>query len=178
MKRIKYIKDLHNLSNDIKQTVKDCEKECKRISDYIATQDLLFVLGKEDTLSIAYEGALKIKELTYVNAQGYGGNSLRHGPYAVIKKGTPIIFVSPNNEHMTHMKNTMEEVYSRNAVPICITDYTGKIPKCDNIIKVKSNDSFSGILHNIPLQLIAYYTALKLGNTIDKPINLAKCVSV
>ena len=178
MKRKEYIKNLRQLPTQIKKTILNTEQICKKIAKYLVPKHDLFILGKESCESIAKEGALKIKEVSYINAQGYGGNSLRHGPYAIIKKGTPIIFITPNDEHVSHMKNTIQETHSRGADNICITDSNELIHKTKFTIRVEPNNTFKGLLHNIPMQLIAYYVAIEKGHSPDKIINLSKVVSV
>ena len=180
LKREYYINSLINLPSDIKKTLEMSIDESKNIAFYLKTQQNLFILGKGSLLSCAIEGALKIKEIGYIHAEAYGGNALRHGPYAIIENGTPIIFISPNDENFILMNNTIEEVKSRNAYPIIITDITETFISrhAKNKLIVSKNTIYNGILHNIPMQLISYYLALFKGNNPDMPKNLSKCVSV
>lgn len=178
MKRLKVLEDLHNLSNNIKSTIQNCENICKEISSYLhktLEKQTLFILGKGSLKSIAHEGSLKFKELTYINADGCNANSLRHGPYAVLKQGTPVIFLHTNEQCL---KSNMEEIYSRKADVLVITSEKDINVACKYVVHVEYNKSYMGILQNIPLQFLSYYTALLLDNNIDKPVNLAKCVSV
>lgn len=177
-KREHYIKALRQLPTDIKKTIEISDSISREISNYLINQEHLYILGKGTMLSVASEGSLKTKEIGYIHSESYGGNALRHGPYAVINNGTPIIFLNPDDENNTAMNNTVEEVKSRNAFAITISD-TEDISRHSNYnIVVPKNQIYKGILHNIPLQLIAYYMALNKGHDPDKPKNLSKCVSV
>jgi glucosamine--fructose-6-phosphate aminotransferase (isomerizing) len=179
-KREHYIKALRQLPTDIKKTIQITDNISKLIAEYLITQPDLFVLGKGSMISVAAEGALKTKEIGYIHSEAYGGNALRHGPYAIIEKGTPIIFLNPNDQNFALMNNTIEEVKSRGAYPIVISDITDSlaIRHAVNRIIVPRNRIYKGILHNIPMQLIAYYMALRKGHNPDMPKNLSKCVSV
>ena len=176
--RKKYIKNLRQLPMHIKKTIKNTEEHIKKLAEVLMKHDSIFILGKGSSKSIAQEGSLKIKEIGYIHAEGYGGNSLRHGPYALIKKDTPIIFVAPNDSHITHMKNTIEEVHSREAMPICITDCKDEMKHSRETIVVEANTTYKGILHVIPMQLLSYYISVLKGHNGDKPKNLSKTVSV
>jgi glucosamine--fructose-6-phosphate aminotransferase (isomerizing) len=174
-----YISSLRQLPSDIRKTIKNTHEITKEISKELIDHKSMFVLGKGNMISVANEGSLKTKEIGYIHAEAYGGNALRHGPYAIIEKNTPIIFVMPNDNNFSLMNNTVEEVKSRNAMPIIISDSNNSLSRHShcNII-VESNSVYNGILHNIPLQLIAYHMALQKGHNPDMPKNLSKCVSV
>jgi len=177
-KREHMIKSLRQLPSDIKKTICFSNETCQIVADYLISQKDLFVLGKGSMIPVASEGALKTKEIGYIHAEAYGGNALRHGPYAVIEKGTPIIFLNPNDSNQQLMNNTVEEVKSREAYPIMISDQDNISRHVVQQIIVPENNIYRGILHNIPMQLIAYYMAVKKGHNPDMPKNLSKCVSV
>lgn len=174
-----YIKSLRQLPTDIRKTIRNNMDIIKEISKELIEHKSMFVLGKGNMISVAEEGSLKTKEIGYIHAEAYGGNALRHGPYAIIEKNTPIIFVMPNDNNFSLMNNTVEEVKSREAMPIIISDSEHNLSRHStyNII-VESNPVYNGITYNIPLQLIAYYMALLKGHNPDMPKNLSKCVSV
>jgi glucosamine--fructose-6-phosphate aminotransferase (isomerizing) len=177
-KREHYIKALRQLPTDIKRTIQSSDETCKTIASYLILQKDLFVLGKGSMISVASEGALKTKEIGYIHSEAYGGNALRHGPYAVIENGTPIIFLNPNDQNFALMNNTVEEVKSRDAYPIVISDSQEISRHAMRKIIVPFNGIYKGILHNIPMQLIAYYMAIGKEHNPDMPKNLSKCVSV
>lgn len=184
-KREQYIKYLRQLPTDIKKTISVSESVCQSVADYLINQKDLFVLGKGNMMSVASEGALKTKEIGYIHSEAYGGNALRHGPYAIIENGTPIVFLNPFNpvnitsdNNFNLMNNTIEEVKSRDAVPIVISDTENVSRHSQYKIIIPNNEIYKGILHNIPMQLIAYFMAVKKGHNPDMPKNLSKCVSV
>jgi glucosamine--fructose-6-phosphate aminotransferase (isomerizing) len=177
-KREYYIKALRQLPADIKKTIAMADTMCRSIAEYLVNQIDMFVLGKGSMISVAEEGALKTKEIGYIHSEAYGGNALRHGPYAVIESGTPIVFISPNDNNFSLMNNTVEEVKSRDACPIMISDTSDVSRHATYKVLVADNKIYKGILHNIPMQLIAYYMAVKKGHNPDMPKNLSKCVSV
>lgn len=160
-------------------------EQCNLVADKLMDSEHLFVLGKGYAEPIAYEGALKIKEITYLHAEGYSGGALKHGPFALIEddKGkfgkTPIIMIILDDEHGGHMKTAAEEVRARGAYTIIITD---KPSFCENVaddlIQIPNNGPLTALLAVIPLQLIAYELALKRGINPDVPRNLAKAVTV
>jgi glutamine---fructose-6-phosphate transaminase (isomerizing) len=189
-RRKNYIKSLRRLSREIKHVTIQCKQISEEVSRSLVDQKSMFVLGKGSLIPVAEEGALKTKEIGYIHAEAYGGNALRHGPYALIEIGTPIFFLSPADSYLTTsilgeshfalMNNTIEEVKSREAMTIVITDVEQSTvtSKADHIIIVPSNPHYQGILLNIPMQLIAYYLSVLKGNDPDKPRHLSKCVSV
>ena len=177
-KRKKYITDLRLLHFDINKTIGICDDISDDILD-IFTQHIshsCFILGKGKSEAIAKEGALKIKELTYIHAEGYSTSSLKHGPFALLHDGFPVIMISPNNEYYVKNNNAYEEILSRHAKIIFITDYQ----ECDKInsIILPENKSYADLLCVIPLQMLAYKLSIKRGINPDMPQNLAKVVTV
>lgn len=174
-KRQQYIQDLHNLHMDIKKTIEMCKT---KIDDVVSlfNHHSCFLLGKGNGESIAREGALKIKEISYIHAEGYSTSSLKHGPFALLTKGFPVILIAPDNEHYTKSENAYEEIKSRHATIIFITDKEG-VEK-ENMIKIKKNESFQDFLSIIPLQILAYKLSLARDLNPDMPRNLAKVVTV
>ena len=177
-KRKIYITDLRLLHVDINKTIGICDDISDDILD-IFTQHIshsCFILGKGKSEAIAKEGALKIKELTYIHAEGYSTSSLKHGPFALLHDGFPVIMISPNNEYYVKNNNAYEEILSRNAKIIFITDYQ----ECDkiNAIILPENKSYADLLCVIPLQMLAYKLSIKRGINPDMPQNLAKVVTV
>ena len=150
---------------------------CEQVSEYLKDQTTCFVLGKGLASYIAYEGALKIKEIGYLHAEGYPGGSLKHGPFALIEKGTPIILVLLNDNDRSYMESTISEVQSRGAYTIVITNIDGYNNGNINI-QIPENGPLSALLSIVPLQLISYRLSLIKGINPDKPRNLAKTVTV
>ena len=173
-KRIRFINDLRKLNNDFKNSIEICETKKLLLKDFINVESL-FLLGKGQSRFIASEGALKIKEICYLHAEGYGGSALKHGPFALLDEKHPVILLSPNNKFYSKMMNAKEEILSRNAPVLIISN---KSSNYENEIILPTNNSFQDLLGIIPLQLAAYYCSISKGINCDQPKNLAKCVNV
>ena len=178
LKRKSYIKSLHQIPQDIKHLLNTCDSKCNNIASILVKEEHLFILGKNNYKPIAQEGSLKLKEIGYIHSEAYGMQSLRHGPYSLLEKGTPILFILPDDENFLNVCNIIEEVHSRHATIIVITNSTKEISHCTHRINVPTNSQLQCILLNIPIQLISYYMALEKGHNPDKPRNLAKVVTV
>lgn len=177
VKRSKIIKGLRRLPLDIKNTIMEIKNKCKNVANYLLNKNSVFVLGKGVCESVAKEGALKIKEIGYIHAEGYSSSSLKHGPYSLIDPGTPIIILSPDDKHFVRNNIIIEETTSRGAYVIGISDK--KLNNdCDITIQIPHNEIFSGLLSVIPLQLVAYYLAVLKDHSPDFPKNLSKTISV
>jgi len=177
-KRKFYIKNLRQLPIQILATIQNSEENSKKIADFLFTQQQCFILGKGQMVSIAEEGALKIKEIGYLNTQGMPLLMMRHGCYAIIEQDTPVIFINPNDSNYIFVNNTIEEVVSRDGLSISISDTEDVSKHAKHKIVVPENEIYKGILHVIPLQLIAYYLAVKKGHNPDIPKGLSKTLSV
>ena len=139
-------------------------------------------LGRGFSFPIALEGALKLKELAYVHAEGYPAGEMKHGPLALIEDGMPVVVIAPRDEDYKKTMSNMQEVIARGAKVLLITNKSTDEIFSENIwqkIEVENtDDDLLPFLITIPLQKLAYYTALKKGYDIDKPRNLAKSVTV
>jgi glucosamine--fructose-6-phosphate aminotransferase (isomerizing) len=177
LQRQQVIKDIHNLSMDIKRTLMQHEN-IKKFVDYFKDQSSLFLLGKGPGEAIAKEGALKIKEVSYIHAEGYSTSSLKHGPFALLKKDFPVILLCGDDEYLSKNINAYEEINSRNANVIKIISSHSHSDSNEKNIIVPHNSSFSYLLMVIVLQLLSYETAISKNINPDKPRNLAKVVTV
>lgn len=177
-KRAKMICDLHNLSNDIQITLDKCSNKVADIASKFKANNM-FILGKGTDEFIAKEGALKIKEITYIHSEGYSSSSLKHGPFALLDEKFPVIILNLDQNHSTKTMNCYQEVSSRNSPIIFITNdvniFDENINEC---IIIPENKSYSSLLGIIPIQLFAYYLSINRGIDPDKPKNLAKVVTV
>ncbi len=158
--------------------------QCRRVAGQLQEKNNLFVLGKGYAEPIAHEGALKIKEVSYIHAEGYSGGALKHGPFALIegtegREGrTPVICVILDDEHASHMRTAAEEVKARGAHVIVITDKPKLAQGIDNDpIVIPNNGPLTALIASLPLQFIAYELALMKGVNPDVPRNLAKAVT-
>lgn len=154
--------------------------QCRKISSDLISSEHLFILGKGLSHSIALEGALKIKEISYIHAEGFSGGALKHGPFALIDLNvrTPVILIVLDDQHFNFMCTAVEEVKARGASTIVITNSHKFKSKVDHIILIPSNDILTPLMAVVPLQLIAYELALLKNIDPDKPRNLAKAVTV
>jgi glucosamine--fructose-6-phosphate aminotransferase (isomerizing) len=177
-KRTKMIQDLHNLSNDIKTTLDECNNKILNIVSKFKSNNM-FILGKGTDEYIAKEGALKVKEISYIHSEGYSSSSLKHGPFALLDENFPVMILNLNENYSSKIMNCYEEVLSRNSPIIFITNDNSvcDIIKCDSIL-IPENKSYSSLLGIIPIQLFAYYLSISKGINPDKPKNLAKVVTV
>ena len=178
-KRAKMICDLHNLSNDIKMTLDNCKEPIKKVANKIIKNNM-FLLGKGSDEYIAKEGSLKIKEISYIHAEGYSSSSLKHGPFALLDENFHVIILNLDQQHKTKTLNCYQEVASRNSPITLITNditISNEIIS-DDIIYVPENKTYASLLGIIPIQLLAYHLSINRGINPDKPKNLAKVVTV
>jgi len=175
-KREKYISDLKKLYIDIETTIKLTDKNIDQYTNMFIDKSSLFILGKSKSEFIAKEGALKIKEISYIHAEGYSSSSLKHGPFALLGKDFPVILLGPKNHYYYKSLNVYEEIKSRNANILFITDDVNCKKK--NKLIIPSNNTYIDLLCVIPLQLIAYKLSIHKGINPDMPRNLAKVVTV
>ena len=175
------IKNLLSLSNLCKKTLLIDSKIQKTSKAFIEAKGSMF-LGRGYSFPIALEGALKLKELAYVHAEGYPAGEMKHGPLALIEEGMPVVVLAPRDEYYKKTVSNMQEVISRGAKVLLITNKSKNEVQSENIwetIEVENlSEDLLPFLTTIPLQKLAYYSALQKGYDIDKPRNLAKSVTV
>ncbi len=175
------IKDLLTLSNAAKKTLL-IEDKISNAGKVFANSKGCMFLGRGFSFPIALEGALKLKELAYVHAEGYPAGEMKHGPLALIEEGMPVVVLAPRDEHYKKTVSNMQEVIARGAKVLLITNKSKNEVQSENIwesIEVENvTDELLPFLTTIPLQKLAYYSALNKGYDIDKPRNLAKSVTV
>ena len=175
------LKNLLKLSNSAKKTLK-VDQKILNIAKVFADAKGSMFLGRGYSFPIALEGALKLKELAYVHAEGYPAGEMKHGPLALIEEGMPVVVLAPRDKHYKKTISNMQEVIARGAKVLLITNKNKDEITSENIwekIEVDSLDEdLMPFLMTIPLQKLAFYSALKKGYDIDKPRNLAKSVTV
>ena len=175
------IKDLKELPKLIEKTLL-IDNEIQAISSTFNDAKGSMFLGRGFSYPIALEGALKLKELSYVHAEGYPAGEMKHGPLALIEEGMPVVVLAPRDSYYKKTISNMQEVVARGAKVLLITNKSKDEVISENIwetIEVENtNDDLLPFLLTIPLQKLAYYSALKKGYDIDKPRNLAKSVTV
>jgi len=175
------IKDLKILPKLVEETLLT-ENKIQTVSGTFTDAKGSMFLGRGFSYPIALEGALKLKELAYVHAEGYPAGEMKHGPLALIEDGMPVVVLAPKDKYYPKTISNMQEVIARGAKVLLITNKSKDDVVSENIwetIEVENaNDDLLPFLLTIPLQKLAYYAALKKGYDIDKPRNLAKSVTV
>jgi glucosamine--fructose-6-phosphate aminotransferase (isomerizing) len=175
------IKELRNLPKLVEQTLL-LDNEIQSLSSTFNEAKGSMFLGRGFSYPIALEGALKLKELSYVHAEGYPAGEMKHGPLALIEEGMPVVVLAPRDNYYKKTISNMQEVIARGARVLLITNKSKDEISSENVwekIEVENtNDDLLPFLLTIPLQKLAYYSALKMGYDIDKPRNLAKSVTV
>ncbi len=175
------VNDLEKIHSDV-SLILEKKKIIEELADDFTDIKGSIFLGRGLSYPIALEGALKFKELTYLHADGYPAGEMKHGPLALIENGMPVVVIAPKDRFYEKTISNMQEVIARGGKILLISDHLEGEDPHENIwyeVKIpKINKFLSPFLTNIPLQLLAYYVALKKGHDIDKPRNLAKSVTV
>jgi glucosamine--fructose-6-phosphate aminotransferase (isomerizing) len=163
------------------QAVLALEPQIISWSEDFARMDNALFLGRGLHYPIALEGALKLKEISYIHAEAYPAGELKHGPLALVTSAMPVVTVAPNDALLEKLKSNMQEVRARGGVLYVLADGDTRIKSAEGMHVIRMPEHYgalSPILHVVPLQLLAYHTALAKGTDVDKPRNLAKSVTV
>jgi glucosamine--fructose-6-phosphate aminotransferase (isomerizing) len=163
------------------QAVLDRAPEIEKIAEEFKNAQNFLYLGRGYSFPTALEGALKLKEISYIHAEGYPAAEMKHGPIALIDEKMPVVFITPHDSVFEKVVSNVQEVKARGGRVIAITtreepmlagklDYEFRIPE--------TKDMLTPVLASVPLQLLAYYIAVKRGANVDQPRNLAKSVTV
>jgi len=159
----------------IQPQIETLSRELSRVKDVL-------YLGRGTSFPLALEGALKLKEISYIHAEGYAAGELKHGPIALIDETMPVIVIAPHDRHFEKTVSNMQEVAARGGRIILITDETGAaattLETMATIVLPVVDEIVAPILYALPVQLIAYHTAVFMGTDVDQPRNLAKSVTV
>jgi glucosamine--fructose-6-phosphate aminotransferase (isomerizing) len=176
----KYLKDMRHLPAAL-QAVLAQEPQIMAWAQEFASKENALFLGRGTHYPIALEGALKLKEITYIHAEAYAAGELKHGPLALVTSAMPVVTVAPNDALLEKLKSNMQEVRARGGVLYVLADGDTHIESSEGVNVIRMPEHYgvlSPILHVVPLQLLAYHTACARGTDVDKPRNLAKSVTV
>lgn len=176
----KNICELMHLSTHIKDVLKHAEHIRNVARSLVDHHDVLY-LGRGPAFPIALEGALKLKEISYIHAEGYAAGEMKHGPIALIDRGTPVIVIAPSDELMEKTISNLEEVAARGAHVILLSDEEGFGKLRSEVTKItlpKVGPFLAPLIYSVPIQLLAYDVAVLKGTDVDQPRNLAKSVTV
>ena len=162
------------------------DPEIIRVTHELSKARDVIYLGRGEMYPLALEGALKLKEISYIHAEGYAAGELKHGPIALIDENTPVVVIAPDGELFEKTASNVQEVAARGGRVVMITDVPERVPalsgdaaKVLKIIKAPTCDPFiAPLIYSVPIQLLAYHTAVHKGTDVDQPRNLAKSVTV
>ncbi|MBL8429512.1 MAG: glutamine--fructose-6-phosphate transaminase (isomerizing) [Dechloromonas sp.] len=175
-----YIHQLRHLPVAVNKVL-ELEDEIKAWAQRFADKHHALFLGRGRHYPIALEGALKLKEISYIHAEAYPAGELKHGPLALVDSDMPVISIAPNDQLLDKLKSNLKEVQARGGELYVFADADSEIPESDGVHILRLPEHYgelSPILHVIPLQLLSYHAALVKGTDVDKPRNLAKSVTV
>ena len=176
----KYLDDLRCLVGGI-QSALNLEPQIKQWAKHFSEKEHALFLGRGIHYPIALEGALKLKEVSYVHAEAYPAGELKHGPLALVDKKMPVVVIAPNDSLLEKVKSNMQEVKARGGILFVFADADSHFIESKGIKVIRAprhTGVLSPIIHSIPVQLLAYHVALRKGTDVDKPRNLAKSVTV
>ncbi|GAA0357629.1 glutamine--fructose-6-phosphate transaminase (isomerizing) [Bowmanella denitrificans] len=176
----KIVSALHSLPAKLEETLA-LSAGIEKLAEEFADKHHSLFLGRGDQYPIAMEGALKLKEISYIHAEAYASGELKHGPLALIDDEMPVIVVAPNNELLEKLKSNVEEVRARGGIMYVFADKDAKFASdaTMRVINLPHVDSVTApIVYTLPLQLLSYYVAIIKGTDVDQPRNLAKSVTV
>ncbi|MBC9245795.1 glutamine--fructose-6-phosphate transaminase (isomerizing) [Paracoccus sp. 11-3] len=176
-----HLKDLRSIPALLQQTL-SLSDDCRNLSEWLAEARDVLYLGRGALFPVALEGALKLKELSYIHAEGYASGELKHGPIALIDRDVPVVVLAPHDALFEKTISNMQEVMARHGQILLISDSDGIATGGEGVHATltmpKGGGAFQPILYAVPMQYLAYHTAVAKGTDVDQPRNLAKSVTV
>lgn len=176
---VRHLSEMPRIMASVFNTIQPSIEQLSR--DLSKCKDVLY-LGRGTSYPLAMEGALKLKEISYIHAEGYAAGELKHGPIALIDENMPVIVIAPHDRFFEKTVSNMQEVAARGGRIIFITDAKGaaasKLETMATIILPEVNEIIAPMIYSLPIQLLAYHTAVFMGTDVDQPRNLAKSVTV
>ena len=175
-----WVKNLHQLPG-LCERVLALDPVIKKVSEAFANKHHALFLGRGEQYPIALEGALKLKEISYIHAEAYPSGELKHGPLALVDEDMPVVTVAPNNELLDKLKSNLHEVRARGGQLFVFADCNANFSNEEGITVIDMPPvpkSLEAIIYTLPLQMLSYHVALLKGTDVDQPRNLAKSVTV
>lgn len=176
------VKHLAEMPRIMSQVLNDVQPQIEALSRELSRFSNVLYLGRGTSFPLALEGALKLKEISYIHAEGYAAGELKHGPIALIDENMPVIVIAPHDRFFEKTVSNMQEVAARGGKIIFITDEKGaaasKLPTLATITLPNVDEIIAPMIFSLPIQLLAYHTAVFMGTDVDQPRNLAKSVTV
>ena len=164
------------------QALQKLDDRIERLARNLAHYKHVLYLGRDTNFPLAMEGALKLKEISYIHAEGYAAGELKHGPIALIDENMPVIVIAPHDRIFEKTVSNMQEVAARGGKIILITDARGAaqstVETMETIVMPDMPEIIAPIVYALPIQMLAYFTAVFMGTDVDQPRNLAKSVTV
>ncbi|WP_249604909.1 glutamine--fructose-6-phosphate transaminase (isomerizing) [Chromobacterium sp. IRSSSOUMB001] len=176
----RYLDELRHLPGSVQHAL-NLEPQIKAWADQFAAKDNALFLGRGLHFPIALEGALKLKEISYIHAEAYPAGELKHGPLALVDEDMPVVVIAPNDALLEKVKSNMQEVRARGGELFVFADLDSHFSESDGVHVIRTPRHvgvLSPVVHAIPVQMLAYHVALARGTDVDKPRNLAKSVTV
>ncbi len=156
--------------------------DARHLAEWLAQANDVLFLGRGALYPVALEGALKLKELSYIHAEGYASGELKHGPIALVDRNVPVVVLAPRDALFEKTVSNMQEVMARHGPVVLVSDADGVAAAGDgvhaSITMPAGGGAFNPMLYAIPMQYLAYHTAVAKGTDVDQPRNLAKSVTV
>jgi glucosamine--fructose-6-phosphate aminotransferase (isomerizing) len=177
---ISLVSQLRSLPSKIEKVL-EMNEPIQHLAEFFANKNHALFLGRGTQYPVAMEGALKLKEISYIHAEAYPAGELKHGPLALIDAEMPVIAVAPNNELLEKLKSNLQEVRARGGELIVFADEASGVKPEENVRVmqvVSTEDPIAPIVYTVPLQLLSYHVAVLKGTDVDQPRNLAKSVTV
>ncbi|MBL7764115.1 MAG: SIS domain-containing protein, partial [Chitinophagaceae bacterium] len=174
------LNELHEVPQKVAKALEGSEQVKKLAEKYKDARDFLY-LGRGYNFPVALEGALKLKEISYIHAEGYPAAEMKHGPIALVDESLPVVFVATRDSYHEKVVSNMQEIKARKGKVIAVINEGDESTAslCDDVMTVPEADEIlAPMLSTVPLQLIAYYIGIAKGLDVDKPRNLAKSVTV
>jgi len=174
------VEDLHSLPRKAEEVLQ-LDVEIRDMAERFSDKHNALFLGRGDQYPVAMEGALKLKEISYIHAEAYPAGELKHGPLALVDENMPVVAVAPNNQLLEKLKSNLQEVSARGGMLYVFADKSVTLtqdPQIEVIRVAETEDSIAPIIYTLPLQLLAYHVAVLKGTDVDQPRNLAKSVTV
>ena len=175
-----YLEQLRHLPGSVQHAL-NLEPQIQAWAERFAGKDDALFLGRGLHYPIALEGALKLKEISYIHAEAYPAGELKHGPLALVDEDMPVVVIAPNDRLLEKVKSNMQEVRARGGELFVFADQDSHFSESEGVHVIRTPRHagvLSAVIHTIPVQLLAYHTALARGTDVDKPRNLAKSVTV
>jgi glucosamine--fructose-6-phosphate aminotransferase (isomerizing) len=176
-----YVTELAKIPAKLEELLRSVDDQCCQLAKSFSSAEDFLYLGRGIHYPIALEGALKLKEISYIHAEAYPAGELKHGPLALVDEDMPVVVIAPNDTLLEKVKSNMQEVRARGGELFVFADADSHFAESEGVHVIRTPrhvGSLSPIVHAIPVQLLAYHTALARGTDVDKPRNLAKSVTV